>query len=183
MSDRAVDDEITQLAVAAGRGDRAAANALIRNTQRDIWRFLVYLVGAEDAERLSQETYVRALTGVRKLRGNARTWLLATARRIAAEHLSAGENRPRIATDPAHLPGGEDSAAITRAVRTLPIELRDAFVLTQVLGLDYASAGEVCDGTVAEIRARVAQARRELVSELAPGMRPSHVRRSPAAPR
>jgi RNA polymerase sigma-70 factor (ECF subfamily) len=171
MSDRAVDDEITRLAVAAGRGDRAAANALIRNTQRDVWRFLVYLVGAEDAERLTQETYVRALTGVRRLRGSALTWLLATARQVAAAH------PPRTSTETA---GGED---ITHAVRTLPADLRDAFVLTQVLGLDYASAGEVCACPVDTIRARVAQARSELVTELAPGMRPSHFRRSPAAPR
>jgi RNA polymerase sigma-70 factor (ECF subfamily) len=171
MSDRAVDDEITRLAVAAGRGDRAAANALIRATQRDVWRFLVYLVGAADAERLTQETYVRALTGVRRLHGSALAWLLATARQVA------GENTPRVTGETA---GGED---ITHAVRTLPAELRDAFVLTQVLGLDYASAGEVCGCPVATIRARVAQARGELVSELAPGRRPSHVRRSPAAPR
>jgi RNA polymerase sigma-70 factor, ECF subfamily len=171
MSERAVEDEITQLAVAAGRGDRAAANALIRNTQRDVWRFLVYLVGAEDAERLTQETYVRALTGLRKLRGDAFPWLLATARQVAAEH------PPRPAREPA---AGED---ITDAVRTLPTDLRDAFVLTQVLGLDYARAAEVCACAAQDIRARVAQARRELVTELAPGMRPSHFRRSPAAPR
>jgi RNA polymerase sigma-70 factor (ECF subfamily) len=168
MSDRAVDDENTRLAVAAGRGDRAAANALIRNTQRDIWRFLVYLVGAEDAERLTQETYVRALTGVRRLRGSAFTWLLATARKVAEDH-PAEETAE-----------GED---ITRAVRALPADLRDAFVLTQVLGLDYAAAAEVCGCPVDAIRARVAQARRELVTELAPGIRHAHVRRSPAAPR
>src|ERR1044072_1056679 len=59
MSDVARDDTITNLALAAGRGDRDAANAFIQNTQRDVWRFLVYLAGPSDAEDLTQETFVR----------------------------------------------------------------------------------------------------------------------------
>jgi RNA polymerase sigma-70 factor, ECF subfamily len=189
MSDSAVDDEITDLALAAGRGDRAAASALVRSTQRDVWRFLLYLVGHAEAEDLTQETFVRALRGVHRFtaRSNARTWLLAIARRVAADHFRAAATRPRIAADQdwqraaeqaaeRHLPGTDESVAISLAVRALPRDRRDAFVLTQVLGLGYAEAAQVCDCPVGTIRSRVARARQDLVAALAPGMRSAHRR-------
>jgi RNA polymerase sigma-70 factor (ECF subfamily) len=179
MSDSAADEAITNLALAAGRGDREAANAFIRHTQRDVWRFLVYLAGPSDAEDLTQETFVRALTSVHRFtaRSHARTWLLAIARRVAADHFRAAATRPRIAADQdwqaaaeergtPHLPGIDDTVSINLAVRTLSADRRDAFVLTQVLGLGYAEAAEVCGCPVGTIRSRVARARRDLVEVL-----------------
>jgi RNA polymerase sigma-70 factor (ECF subfamily) len=175
-------DEITDLALAAGRGDRDAANALIRATQRDVWRFLLYLVGHDAAEALTQETFVRALKGVHRFTGHARTWLLAIARRVAADHLRAVPDQDgQLAAERAaehQLPGTDDTVAITRVVRTLPGDRRDAFVLTQVLGLGYAEAAEVCDCPVAMIRAHVARARHDLVAAVGAGeMRPEGVTR------
>ena len=43
---------------------------------------------------------------------------------------------------------------------------RVAFVLTQVVGLSYAEAAEVCDCPVGTIRSRVARARADLVARL-----------------
>lgn len=184
MADSTTDDAVTDLALAAGRGDRDAANALIRNTQRDVWRFLVYLAGAAEAEDLTQETFVRALGGAHRFtaRGHARTWLLAIARRVAADHFRAAATRPRIAADQdweaaadrrdlSGLPGIEDTVSINLAVRTLSADRRDAFVLTQVLGLGYAEAARVCHCPVGTIRSRVARARRDLVAALEPGPR------------
>jgi RNA polymerase sigma-70 factor (ECF subfamily) len=179
MSDLAADDSITDLALAAGRGDRDAANAFIRSTQRDVWRFLVYLAGPSEAEDLTQETFVRALGSAHRFtaRSHARTWLLAIARRVAADHFRAASVRPKIATDQdwqaaaeqrgaTGLPGLDDTVSINLAVRTLPDDRRDAFVLTQVLGLGYAEAAQVCGCPVGTIRSRVARARRELVEAL-----------------
>lgn len=193
MSDSAFEDEVTDLALAAGRGDRAAASALIRGTQRDVWRFLVYLAGHTEAEDLTQETFVRALRGVHRFtaRSSARTWLLAIARRVAADHFRAVAARPRIAADQdwqraaeqaaeRHLPGTDETVAINLAVRALPGDRRDAFVLTQVLGLGYAEAAQVCDCPVGTIRSRVARARQDLVAVLGPGARPGSRQHSPA---
>jgi RNA polymerase sigma-70 factor, ECF subfamily len=186
MSDSAVEDEVTDLALAAGRGDRAAASALIRATQRDVWRFLLYLVGHGEAEDLTQETFVRALRSVHRFtaRSTGRTWLLAIARRVAADHFRAAASRPRIAADQdwqraaeevaaRHLPGTDDTVAINMAVRTLPQDRRDAFILTQVLGLGYAEAAQVCDCPIGTIRSRVARARQDLVAVLSPSGRPT----------
>jgi RNA polymerase sigma-70 factor (ECF subfamily) len=194
MADSAVDDAITNLALAAGRGDRAAANSLIRNTQRDVWRFLVYLVGHSDAEDLTQETFVRALQSAHRFsaRSNARTWLLAIARRVAVDHFRAAAARPKISDQDwqeaaeqgaaTHLPGIDETVALNLAVRTLTGDRRDAFVLTQVLGLGYAEAAEVCGCPVGTIRSRVARARRDLVEVLAPSLRPPGVRTQDSRP-
>jgi RNA polymerase sigma-70 factor, ECF subfamily len=183
MSDSAADDTITELALAAGRGDRDAANAFIRSTQRDVWRFLVYLAGSSEAEDLTQETFVRALGAAHRFtaRSHARTWLLAIARRVAADHFRAAATRPRIASDAdwqaaaeqrtPGVPGLDDTVSINLAVRTLASDRRDAFVLTQVLGLGYAEAAQVCGCPVGTIRSRVARARRELVEVLGLGLR------------
>ena len=179
MSDLALDDAITDLALAAGRGDRAAANALIKKTQRDVWRFLVYLAGSSEAEDLTQETFVRALSSAHRFtaRSNARTWLLAIARRVAADHFRAAATRPKVATDQdwqvaaekgrtPNLPEIDDVVSINLAVRMLDEDRRDAFVLTQVLGMGYAEAAGVCGCPIGTIRSRVARARRDLVDAL-----------------
>jgi RNA polymerase sigma-70 factor (ECF subfamily) len=51
-------------------------------------------------------------------------------------------------------------------VAGLEADRRDAFLLTQVLGLDYAAAAEVCSCPVGTIRSRVARARDDLVRAL-----------------
>ncbi|MER7418937.1 sigma-70 family RNA polymerase sigma factor [Micromonospora peucetia] len=179
---------VTALALAVGRGDRAAADAFVRSTQRDVRRFLVHLVGQADAEDLTQETYVRALGSAHLFTGrhHARAWLLAIARHVAADHFRAAAGWPRIVSGQdwqatadrsgaRHLPGLDDTVALNLAVRTLPADRRDAFVLTQVVGLGYAEAAEFCGCPIGTIRSRVARARRDLVSVLAqaPPRRPA----------
>jgi RNA polymerase sigma-70 factor (ECF subfamily) len=43
---------------------------------------------------------------------------------------------------------------------------RDAFVLTQVLGLSYAEAADVIDCPIGTVRSRVARARMDLIEHL-----------------
>ncbi|MEU9510837.1 sigma-70 family RNA polymerase sigma factor [Micromonospora sp. NPDC048170] len=188
MSQSLGESAVTALALAVGRGDRSAADPFVRSTQRDVWRFLVYLVGHADAEDLTQETFVRALGNAHLFTGrhHARAWLLTIARHVAADHFRAAAGRPRIVSDQDwqatadrsgahHLPGLEDTVALNLAVRTLPTARRHAFVLTQVVGLGYAEAAELCGCPVGTIRSRVARARRDLVSllALAPPRRPA----------
>ncbi len=45
---------------------------------------------------------------------------------------------------------------------------REAFVLTQVLGLSYAEAAEVCRVPVGTIRSRVSRARADLLTAVDP---------------
>lgn len=67
---------------------------------------------------------------------------------------------PRSVADPA------GSVTVRALVTGLELERREAFVLTQVLGLSYAEAADVCVCPVGTIRSRVARARAELVEQL-----------------
>ena len=52
---------------------------------------------------------------------------------------------------------------IVRYLGALDKDQRDAFVLTQVLGLSYEEAAEVCECPIGTIRSRVARARQDLM--------------------
>jgi len=173
------DAEITRWALAAKGGDRAAASAFIEATQRHVHRFLTHLVNAAEAEDLTQETYLRAMRSLPRFaaRCTARTWLLAIARRVAADHIRALVCRPRVAAvrdwqSVAEAAGGgdgsrfEESVVLRQLLEALPDDRREAFVATQVLGLSYAEAAEVCDCPIGTIRSRVARAREDLVAAM-----------------
>jgi RNA polymerase sigma-70 factor (ECF subfamily) len=173
------DAEITQWALAAGAGDREAAGAFVAATQSDLLRFLTYLVGAGVAEDLAQETYLRAMGALPGFaaRSGARSWLLAIARRVAVDHIRTATRRPRFADLPdwqsaaestrdGRNAGFEDGVLLADLVRALPEDRREAFVATQVLGMSYDEAAEVCDCPVGTIRSRVARARTDLAAAL-----------------
>ncbi len=185
MGDPRSDDvQTTQLALAAGAGDRAALAAFIRITQRDVHRFVAPLCARDEAEDLTQETYLRALRALPGFAGrsSARTWLLSIARRVAADQVRRTMARPRTtavgdwdtvaAESSTHRRSGFDEGVLLRElVAGLEPDRRDAFVLTQVLGLGYAAAAEVCGCPVGTIRSRVARAREDLIRAMnAPGL-------------
>ena len=171
MTMRGRDDELTRLTSAAAGGDTDALSELVRTTQGDVWRFVAHLAGAQAADDLTQETYLRALRSLPTFghRASVRVWLLAIARHVVATHFDQAareqRRRQRFAAQPAG-PAGEDpgeALALGELVGALSREHRDAFVLTQVLGLSYADAATVCRCPVGTIRSRVARARDRLI--------------------
>jgi RNA polymerase sigma-70 factor, ECF subfamily len=171
------DEAVTELALAAGRGNARALEAFIKATQQDVWRFVTYLSDAGSADDLTQETFLRAIGAIARFSGrsSARTWLLAIARRVVADHIRYAQSRPRTApgADPDLLLGGdrhargfEDLVEVTTMIATLTAEQREALLLTQLLGLPYADAAEVCGCPVGTIRSRVARARDALLADV-----------------
>jgi RNA polymerase sigma-70 factor (ECF subfamily) len=166
-------DELTPLARAAGRGDRAALARLVRQTQGDVWRLCAHLVDPSSADDLTQDTYLRAIPALGKFRGDApvRTWLLAIARRACAAEISARTRDRRLAVRlagtsygtlgaPPAEPGAQTAA--DELLNALEPDRRAAFVLTQMLGCSYAEAAAICGCPVGTIRSRVARAREDL---------------------
>lgn len=169
------DDPVTQLALAAGRGDRRALDQFIRATERDVWRLVAFLADPGSADDLTQETFLRAFGALPRFAGrsSARTWLLSIARRVVVDQIRRNQARPRIAA-PVDLdglldrsPGSgrfEDIVEVKMLLDGLEPDRRDALLLTQVLGLSYAEAAEVCGCPLGTIRSRVARARDELIT-------------------
>lgn len=162
-------DELTRLLRAAADGDDAAAASFIRHTQADVWRFCAHLVDPGVADDLTQEVYVRALRGAAGFRAesSARTWLLTVARRTAADEIRRRQRRRRL-PDPVATAEPDPSShhVLRELVAALPHDRREAFVLTQVLGLSYAEAADAAGVPIGTIRSRVARARDDLVGAI-----------------
>jgi RNA polymerase sigma-70 factor (ECF subfamily) len=169
-------DELERIAADAAEGDPLAAAALVRATQPDVWRLCAALGDPQSADDLTQETFLRAFGSLHRFEGRSsfRTWLFAIARHVCADALRTGRRRRlTLVRDPADLvaAGPPDSVAEGAAVGDLLARLetdrREAFVLTQLLGLSYADAAEVAGCPVGTIRSRVARARADLIVALA----------------
>jgi len=168
-------DPLTTLALAAGRGDRAALDEFIRATERDVWRAVAFLADPGMADDLTQETYLRVIGALPRFAGrsSARTWLLSIARRVVVDQIRRNQARPRT-TGEIDLDGllsaspatarFEDVIEIRMLLDGLESNRRDALVLTQVLGLSYAEAAEVFGCPLGTIRSRVARAREDLIA-------------------
>ncbi len=160
-----------QLVRSAIAGDRLALAAIVRETQPHVWRYCAYLGRGTDVDDLVQDTYLRALRSLERYEGRSslRTWLLSIARRVCADAVRAARRRRALdalfarehfVADPG------DRVAYAMLVDSLAPERREAFVLTQIVGLSYADAAEVCRVPVGTIRSRVARARDQLHAQI-----------------
>ncbi|MET9683214.1 sigma-70 family RNA polymerase sigma factor [Streptomyces coeruleorubidus] len=174
------DASITAWALAARSGDPDAVDHFVRALHRDVRRYVTFLgADPQSADDLTQETFLRALGSLHRFEGrsSARTWLLSIARRAVIDSIRHSSSRPRLAdTDdwqsaaervqPRGLPGFDDGIALAELLDSLPDDRREAFVLTQLVGLPYVEAAGVSDCPVGTVRSRVARARTSLIEWL-----------------
>jgi len=159
----------------AARGDGDAFAAVCRALQGDVWRYCHALTGDRElAFEAAQETFLRAVTAIRRFRGDGpvRVWFLVLARRAVAEVLRRERRAPLPTPEGAapehHVPDATGRIAVEELVMQLPPDLRQAFVLTQLLGLSYEDAARVADCPVGTIRSRVYRSRSRLIDALSP---------------
>jgi RNA polymerase sigma-70 factor, ECF subfamily len=178
---------MTALALAAGEGGLGAFAAFICATQSNVYRFLHHLSERDEAEDLTQETYLRVLRALPRFAGRscARTWLLSIARRVAADRVRQSMTRPRttavadwdtvLARNPTHRRSAVDEGVLLRElVAALEPGRRTPSCSPQMLGLDYAAAAEVCGCPIGTIRSRMARTRKDLVGAMNAPNRPGH---------
>jgi RNA polymerase sigma-70 factor (ECF subfamily) len=168
-------DELTRLAVAARDGEPHDMAAFIRASQRQVWSLCAHLVDEGSADDLTQETYLRVFRALRSFRqdSSARTWLLSIARHVCMDELRQRIRRRRrdalLCTT-----GGDEpvyleetgQAEVRELLSHLDTDRREAFALTQLIGLSYDEAAAVCRCPVGTIRSRVARARTDLITAL-----------------
>ncbi|MFD9030796.1 sigma-70 family RNA polymerase sigma factor [Streptomyces sp. NPDC059567] len=178
--DADTDAATTLLALAARDGDPVKADLFVRALHRDVWRYVAYLsADRQAADDLTQEVFLRALAALPRFQGrsSARTWLLSIARRTVVDSLRHAAARPRLSdrddwqtqaehTQPRGLPGFEDGIALAELLAAIPAERKEAFVLTQLLGLPYAEAAAAIGCPIGTVRSRVARARASLTALL-----------------
>lgn len=161
-------DPLRGLLDAAVEGDDVALAELVRRSQPDLWRLCSALGSPGEEEDLVQETYLRAIASISRYRGDApvRSWLLAIARNVCADHVRRRDRQRRLIrrltpmTSDSVVP---TSGWIENLLAGLEIERREAFVLTQLIGMSYEEAASAIGCPIGTVRSRVARARAELL--------------------
>jgi RNA polymerase sigma-70 factor, ECF subfamily len=171
--------DITHLLLRARSGDQTAFADVVNSLQTDVQRFCAGCVNWTEAADLAQETFLRAWKSLDTFRGesNGRAWLFGVARNVVADHVRRSARRGSIRKF--HAIPDETGAglveqtdatehfALLALIGSLPDEQRQAFVLTQLVGLSYEEAAESMSVAVGTIRSRVARARAHLIGALA----------------
>jgi RNA polymerase sigma-70 factor, ECF subfamily len=173
----------------ARTGDMVACEALMRRYNQRLYRVIrAVLKGGSDVEDTMQDTYLAALRNLDQFEGRAQfgTWLLkigtnaALARmrqRMRVVQLDAlsdlDDLEPMLdpAADAGHTPeqhvsNQEIGAIVDEAVRRLPYDYRQVFLLRTIEGLDTTETAAVLGIGEDAVRQRLHRAREMLQAEI-----------------
>src|SRR5439155_17218823 len=125
------------------------------------------------AEDVTQEAFLRAFRALESYSGQAKfsSWLLRIVRNCAIDAYRrtrledlVGDEPARPARPEAAGTGGaaEDRIRIAEAVRRLPMELREPFVVIEVLGFNYREASTIVGVKTGTLKSRMFRARTAL---------------------
>jgi RNA polymerase sigma-70 factor (ECF subfamily) len=129
------------------------------------------MVDAQSADDLTQDVLVKIVGSMHRITAdhNVRGWVLGIARHTCLDEIRRRQRRRRLQSDfentrPSVVADLGSSVAVQDLVERLDPERRDAFVLTQLVGLSYEETAAICDCPVGTVRSRVARARMDLQS-------------------
>lgn len=133
----------------------------------DVYRFLVALIGRDEAEDCFQETFLSALRAYPRLRekSDLRAWVLTIAHRKSMDAHRSRSRRPKpieILPEAAVDPVPPPEPALWEAVRGLPEGQRAAVTLRFVGDLPFREIGQVLRCSEEAARQRVREALKKL---------------------
>lgn len=159
------------------RGDEAALGALMERWELPVKSVVGRIVlNATEAEELAQETFVRVWQQRGKFQTGAafRPWVFAIAVNLARNRLRWWRRRPNVElqewteTDGGglapenRLETAERAAAVRDAVAALPLELREAIVLSEYEQMSYAEIALAVGATAKAVETRIYRAKEKL---------------------
>jgi RNA polymerase sigma-70 factor (ECF subfamily) len=164
----------------AQRGDERAFSFLVRAYQPQVFNFVLRLVGDRAlAEDLTQEIFLRVFQALPtfSFRSTFRTWVFQVAKNRVLDEWRASGRRPRhlVALDEAPwleamdtpFERGETVAEIWQVIERLPVGLRIALLLRDVVGLRYTEIADTLDVTLPTVKWRIFKARETVALALA----------------
>lgn len=167
-ANESVDDATVR---AAAAGDRSALRTIYEVTSDRVFRLMVRMVGQQDADDLTQQTFVRAFTKLGQFSSESKfeTWLYRLATNEALQHLRREKHRrtKELVVEPAiqatdHVEQDERVAMVRQALAQLDLELRAIFTLKEESGLSYQEIALTLDIPEGTVGSRLNRARREL---------------------
>jgi RNA polymerase sigma-70 factor (ECF subfamily) len=171
-----------QLVEACRRGERPAMHELYERYRRRVFALIARIVGAQDAEELTQDVFLRAFRGLEKFRGDAQlsTWMYRLAVNAALSHATRAQSRARRNASEEELlqvpaPDGESSPGasdprlrerLTAALAELPAGYRAVLVLHDVEGLQHDEIAEILGCRVGTSKSQLHKARAQMRQKL-----------------
>jgi RNA polymerase sigma-70 factor (ECF subfamily) len=162
------------------RGELEAFEQLVDRHRPVVVRVAARIVGAHEAEDVSQDAFLRAFHRLEHFRGDApfRSWLLRITHNAALDHI---RRRRPVPIDPDTLDATEASASrlpadrletrerierLERKLHGLSDQHRVVLVLRDAEGLTYEEIADITDAPVGSVKGRLHRARREFVDML-----------------
>ena len=181
METLATDEIIVERALT---GDAEAFGELVRRWERRIFALTYGMLGREeDARDATQETFLSAFRNLRNFRGEAKvsSWL----HRIAVNQCISRQRRAKVRSEsaleeeqetsfatlhshsPAHVAEGrQQTAAVRRAINSLPIELRQVVVMKEFEELTFREIADALDVPLSTVKSRLYTALKQLQMRL-----------------
>src|SRR2546427_3793234 len=177
-----------QMVERALTGDPEAFGEIVRRWERRIFALAFGMLGREeDARDATQETFLAAFRSLRGFRGEAKvsSWL----HRIAVNQCITRQRRAKVRNEaaldeeeekdasnfaapleisPARVvEGRERTAAVRRAVNSLPLDLRQVIVMKEFEELTFREIADALDLPLSTVKSRLYTALRQLQMRLA----------------
>ncbi len=174
------DEQIVERALT---GDAEAFGEIVQRWERRIFALAFGMLGREeDARDATQETFLAAFRNLRAFRGEAKvsSWL----HRIAVNQCITRQRRAKVRKEsgleedeekhaasfstPVHyspalvVEGRERSAAVRRAVNSLPLDLRQVIVMKEFEELTFREMADALDVPLSTVKSRLYTALRQL---------------------
>ena len=168
-------------------GDAEAFGEIVRRWERRIFALSYGMLGREDDARdATQETFLAAFRNLRGFRGEARvsSWL----HRIAVNQCITRQRRAKVRSESAlddeqekqaerfaipvdHSPvtlveGRQETAAVRRAINSLPLDLRQVVIMKEFEELTFREIADVLDLPLSTVKSRLYTALKQLQMRL-----------------
>lgn len=189
----------TDLIAASKKGDTAAFNQLVWAYQERAYNLAYRMLGDRDlAADATQEAFLSAYRAIDGFRGGSfRAWILRIVSNACYDHLRHKQRRPTASLDalyavPEEYPvapsvgdGPEDQVlrkelweTVGAGLLTLPPDQREAVILRDIQGLDYAEIAQVTRASLGTVKSRISRGRARLRDYLRqyPELLPAHLR-------
>lgn len=168
-------------------GDAEAFGEIVRRWERRIFALSYGMLGREDDARdATQETFLAAFRNLRGFRGEAKvsSWL----HRIAVNQCITRQRRAKVRSESAlddeqekqaerfaipvdHSPvtlveGRQETAAVRRAINSLPLDLRQVVIMKEFEELTFREIADVLDLPLSTVKSRLYTALKQLQMRL-----------------
>ena len=165
----------------AQRGDERAFSIIVRTYETPVYNYVLRLTNGDKslAEDLTQEVFLRVFQGLPRfsLRCKFTTWLFQVTKNRVLDELRAKERRPlapvnlddaRISRCSTSRPSRSRRSTRSGARSTaLPVDLKMALLLRDVVGLSYNEIADSLEITLATVKWRIFKAREDVQVALA----------------